>query len=298
MRLPTVLLPLGLLFAGCQGSSGLNGDSLCGPGGTLRVGYVGAVEGEARDAAQLIRSSDLERMRTLLTVASRCQVEFEPLLSPERARQRLQEDGWDLAFLPPGLTALAMQRSGGGQPVRRLMQRNRSRSALLVSSESQFRTVKDLKGQRLGLLPRGSLTGFYLPLYNLHGLQLKQVRYAISYDGLLELLRSGSVDVIAWDAGLPSPGGDVRVLAEDSHAIPSGSMVFSQALVLADHTSLLASLDASAAEMPEDLGYVAEFPPVPQAYQDLRQIVRHVESWSMPQDGFAYTVYGSTAEVQ
>lgn len=296
MRGRSVLLLLTLLLAGCKNSS-VDSVLLCGPSGTLRVGYIGASEGQVRDTAQLISAPDLERMRTLMSVASRCEVEFEPLLSPERARQRLRDGGWDVAFLPPGLTALALQPGVDGQPLRSLARPNRSRSALMVSAGSSLRELEDINGLRLGLLPRGSLTGFYLPLYNLHGLQLAEVRYAISYEALLDLLREGVVDAIAWDTGLASPGADVRVLAEDSHDIPSGAMVLSRALVTADHKSMLAILDQSAAEMPGDLGYVAMVLPDPQSYQGLRDIVRHVEGWTLPEEGLPYTVFNSTVDV-
>ena len=296
MRGRSVLLLLTLLLAGCKGSS-VNSGLLCGPRGTLRVGYIGASEGQVRDTDQLISAPDLERMRALMSVASRCVVEFEPLLSPERARQRLQDGRWDVAFLPPGLTALALQPGVAGQPLRSLARPNRSRSALLVSADSSLRELKDIDGRRLGLLPRGSLTGFYLPLYNLHGLQLAQVRYAINYEALLALLREGAVDAIAWDTGLESPGADVRVLAEDSNDIPSGAMVLSRALVTADHKPMLATLDQGAAEMPGDLGYVATVLPDPQSYQGLRDIVRHVEGWTLPSEGLPYTVFNSMAGV-
>lgn len=293
----SVMLALALLIAGCQASVP-EGSSVCGSGGTIRVGYVGVAEGQTLDEAQVISASDLERMRTLMSVASRCPVEFEPLLSPERARQRLQSGYWDLAFLPPGLTALAIQPGVDHQPVRSLMQRNRSRSALLVKVGSSVQRIQDLNGQRLGLLPRGSLTGFYLPLYNMHGVRLEQVRYAISYPDLLEMLRAGVVDAIAWDSALPSPGADVRVLAEDSHEIPSGAMVLSPSLQAQDHKHLLATLDASANQMPQDLGYSAVALSAPLLFQDLRDIVRHVESWSLPEDGRSYTVYHNAGEAE
>ena len=284
------LMAIALLLAGCQ-TAVPKRSTLCGSNGTFRVGYVGAEEGRNRDAAEVISASDLERMRRLMTLASRCPVEFEPLLSPERARQRLQEGHWDLAFLPPGLTALAMQGGIDDQPVRALVQGSHSRSALLVLDGSSATELKDLNGQRLGLLPRGSLTGFYLPLYNLHGLQLQQVRYAISYADLLHMLRSGVVDAISWDSSMPSPGSDVRVLAEDGHEIPPGGMVLSAALLEADHKPLLATLDASADQMPQDLGYSATAFSAPLLFQGLRDIVRHVESWTLPTDGQPYTVY-------
>ena len=294
MRCCSAAISLALLLTGCHGSFPED-VVLCGPSGTLRVGYVGAAEGQVLDMSQVISDSDQERMRTLMTVAGRCDVQFEPLLSPERARLRLQAGHWDLAFLPPGLTALAMQPGVDGQPVRSLTRRNSSRSALLVSAGSPFRSLEDLNDQRLGLLPRGSLTGFYLPLYNLHGLRLKEVRYAISYSVLLSLLRAGDVDAIAWDVGLLSPGAGMRVLAEDSHDIPSGAMVLSQSLVNADHKSFLATLDSSVAEMPEELGYASAVLPSPQDYQDLKDIVSHVEGWTLPEEGRPYTVFGSTA---
>ena len=296
MRCCSFVMFIALLLSGCQGSLPEEA-ALCGSSGSLRVGYVGAAEGQVLATAQVISDTDQERMRTLMTVAGRCDVEFEPLLSPERARLRLQQGHWDLAFLPPGLTALAMQRGVDGQPVRSLTRRNASRSAVLVAAGSPIQSLQDLNNQRLGLLPRGSLTGFYLPLYNLHGLRLNEVRYAISYRALLELLRAGDVDAIAWDVGLPSPGADVRVLLEDSRDIPAGAMVLSQSLVNADHKSLLATLDSSAAEMPEELGYASAVLPNPQDYQALKDIVSHVEGWTLPEEGRPYTVFGSTAVV-
>ena len=292
-----LLLSLPLLLAGCQASAP-QGSSLCGSGGTLRVGYVGVAEGHQPDAAQVISASDHERMRRLMTVASRCPVEFEPMLSPERARQRLQEGSWDLAFLPPGLTALAIQPGVDHQPMRALVQRKRSRSALLVMAGSSATAIQDLNGQRLGLLPRGSLTGFYLPLYNLHGIRLEQVRYALSYGDLLEMMREGEVDAIAWDSGLPSPGQDFRVLVEDSRDIPPGAMVFSRSLHRGDHKPLLSTLDASAGQMPLGLGYSTAVLTAPLLFQDLRDIVGHVESWSLPQDGRSFAVYSNAVEAE
>jgi len=288
---------LAVLLAACQGPSSTK-VSLCGPSGSLRVGYVGAAEGRVSRESDVISVDDLEQMRTLMTLASRCDVQFEPMLSPERARQRLQNGEWDLAFLPPGLTAVAMQRGLDHQPVRQLMRRNQSSSALLVSETSPARSLADLNGLRLGLLPRGSLTGFYLPLYNLHGLKFSQVRYANSYDDLLNLLRNGEVDVIAWDAGLADQVDGVRRLSEDSHDIPQGALVLSQSLISDDHKPLLSVLDESAAQMPVTLGYASGVLPAPQTYHSLREIVRHVEGWTLPLEGQPYTVYGGPSTGQ
>lgn len=280
-------------LAGC-GQQPSERVSLCGPVGQLRVGYVGAEEGRAMAGQAVLPDSDISRLRDLLTIASRCEVSLEPVVSPEQARQRLGAGEWDVAFLPPGLAALAMEGSDQRDYslLRPLGQRSQSRSQLLVPSGSDRRTLAQLNGARLGLLPRGSLTGFYLPLYNLHGLRLQSVHYALSYRELLDQLRAGKLDVIAWDASLPDPGTDVRVIVDDPNLIPVGALVLSQPLVAADHQPFLKLLDQSAAQLPPSLGYVAGVLPEAQGLQRLRTVVTNVESWTLPLKGQPYAVYG------
>lgn len=280
-------------LAGC-GQQPSEQVSLCGPVAQLRVGYVGAEEGRDLEGQAVLPDSDISRLRDLLTIASRCEVSLEPVASPEQARQRLGAGEWDVAFLPPGLAALAMEGSDqrGYSLLRPLGQRSQSRSQLLVPSGSNRRTLAQLNGARLGLLPRGSLTGFYLPLYNLHGLRLQSVHYALSYRELLDQLRAGKLDVIAWDASLPDPGKDVRVIVDDPNLIPVGALVLSQPLVAADHQPFLKLLDQSAPQLPPSLGYVAGVLPEAQGLQRLRTVVTNVESWTLPLKGQPYAVYG------
>ena len=283
----------GLLLNGCGRDSSTQ-VSLCGPSGQLRVGYVGADEGRAQGGQAVLPDQDITRVRDLLTVASRCEVVLEPVASPEQAHQRLSSGGWDAAFLPAGLVSLALEGAGSSDYnlLRPLGQRSNSRSVLLVAAGSERRSLQQLKGARLGLLPRGSLTGFYLPLYNLHGLSLGSVHYALSYGELLEQLRAGQLDVIAWDAALPDPGADVRVLHADPNTIPVGALVLSQALVAADHQPFLRVLDQSAPQLPPSLGYVAGVLPEAQQLQRLRSVVNSVESWTLPLEAQPYAVFG------
>lgn len=266
--------------------------ALCGSAGRLRVGVVGAEEGRTRSSATLLSDQDQFRLRELLTVSSRCEVQLEPVLSPEQARMRLKNREWDLAFLPPGLTAFALDQDGTYGLVRQLGRRQNSRSQLLVRRESRYRSRADLRGQRIGLLPRGSLTGFYLPLFNLHGLNFSQVRYALSYADLLNLLRSGEVDVIAWDGALPLGDVDARVVYEDAHAIPLGAMAISQSLLQSNYQNFLAQLDQNVSQLPATLGYSTGVIPELQSLQELSAIVANVESWSLPRTGEPYAVYG------
>ena len=106
----------------------------------------------------------------------------------------------------------------------------------------------------------------------------------------LHMLRSGVVDAIAWDSGLPSQD-RMCVFSLKTAARSTRGMVLSAALLAEDHKPLLATLDASADQMPQDLGYSATAFSAPLLFQGLRDIVRHVESWTLPKDGQPYTVY-------
>lgn len=282
-----------LLLAGC-GEPPAQQARLCGDNGQLRVGYVGADEGRGRSGQAVLPDQEISRLRNLLMAASGCEVLLEPVASPEQARVQLTQSSWDAAFLPPGLAALALERAGDDRYslVRPLGRRGQSRTQLLVRVDSPYTSLKHLRGTRLGLLPRGSLTGFYLPLYNLHGLTLASVHYALGYDELLEQLRAGHLDVIPWDAALPDPGPDVRRLYKDTQVIPLGALVLRQSLVAADHQPFLRSLDATVSQLPASLSYVAGALPEPQQLRRLRSVVNSVESWKLPLEGQPYAVFG------
>lgn len=284
---------LALLFTAACGGPQSPSVALCGPGNRLRVGLVGALEGRTQGGAAVLPDSDQFRLKELLTVASRCEVQLEPVASPEQARRRLSTGDWDLAFLPPGLTAYALEQGGGYGLVRQLGRRSNSKSQLLVREASGLRTRADLRGKRLGLLPRGSLTGFYLPLFNLHGLRFSEVQYALSYADLREMLNDGRVDVIAWDGALPHGSPGLRVLYEDSHLIPLGALALSQPLLQSDHQPFLSQLDQNVTQLPPSLGYASGVIPEPYSLKELRGIVAAVEGWSLPRAGAPYTVYGA-----
>jgi phosphonate transport system substrate-binding protein len=265
---------------------------LCGPSGTLRVGVMDSAEGQGSAASAGLSPQESEGLRNLLIQASGCDVEVEPLASPERARTKLAARQWDAAFLPPGLTAFSLRPELGYVALRTLGQRQTSRSAMLVLDGSRLRQLSDLNGAHVGLLPRGSLGGFYIPLYNMHGLSLGRVSYALNYPSLLAMLQRGEVDVIAWDEALPDPGSGVRRLQVDGHAIPLGALVLSGDLAGADYIPFLKTLDDAAAQMPGSLGYAASVLPLQQELQTLKAIVNSVESWSLPFDGQPYRVFG------
>lgn len=289
--LGAVVLPLALLLAGCQrGEEGTA--SVCGASGRLKVGVVGSIEGDETVAAQRLDAATLFGLRDRLMAASRCEVELEPVQSPEQAHQRLTDQAWDLAFLPPGLMAFAMDRPTPYRPVRLLGTPRRSRSSIVVRADSSIQERRHLEAARLGLLPRGSLTGFYLPLYNLHGVSLAKVVYASDYAGLLQLLGKGVVDAIAWDESRSDPPLPLRRVLVDQRPIPLGALVIREDLSGPGLAGLLRSLDADAVSLAPALSYVAgEEPQQDNSTAGLRAVIATVERWTLPLDGQPYHVY-------
>lgn len=287
-----LLIVLTLALSACAaGPSGQQ--ALCGPSGRLRVGLVGSAEGRRGSAGVILAEQEQFKLRELLMASSRCDVLLEPVLSPEQARLRLRNSEWDLAFLPPGLTAVALEQEGQFSLVRQLGRRQNSKSQLVVRADSRFKTRADLRGTRLGLLPRGSLTGFYLPLFNLHGLTFSQVGYELTYQDLMQGLKNREFDVIAWDGALPTQGDDIRIIHEDTHAIPLGALALSQPLLAQDYKPFVQKLDDNVSQLPSSLGYATGVIPDLLMLQELRAIVSKVEGWSLPQAGQPYVVYGT-----
>lgn len=285
-----VLLPVALLLVGCRPDQEETG-SVCGTSGRLKVGVVGSTEGDETVAAERLDDATLFGLRDRLMAASRCEVEVEPVQSPEQAHQRLSTRAWDLAFLPPGLMALAMDGPNPYRPVRTLGTPRRSRSSIVVRADSAIQERRHLEATRLGLLPRGSLSGFYLPLYNLHGVSLAKVVYAPDYAGLLGLLARREVDAIAWDESRPDPSLPLRRVLVDQRPIPLGAMVIREELSGPGLAGLLRALDADAASMAPALAYVAGQEPQDTGTTGLRAVIANVERWTLPRDGHPHHVF-------
>ncbi len=289
-RLGWVVLPFALLLAGCQRVEE-GAESVCAATGRLKVGVVGSIEGDETVSAERLDAATLFELRDRLMAASRCEVELEPVQSPEQAHQRLTDQAWDLAFLPPGLMAFAMDRPTPYRPVRILGTPRQARSAIVVRADSSIQERRQLEATRLGLLPRGSLTGFYLPLYNLHGVSLAKVVYASDYAGLLQLLGTGEVDAIAWDESRPDPSLPLRRVLVDQRPIPLGALVFRGDRSSPGLAGLLRALDADAASLAPALSYVAGQEPQDTGTAGLRGVIATVERWTLPRDGRPYHVF-------
>jgi len=189
--------------------------------GSLLIGVVSYDQGQ-----ELI--NNYQKFNAYLASELGVRVELEPAYNENKAIDRLDKQAWSLAFVPPGIAALAISK------YRYLplfaFQENVSnrRAVLVVLKNSPIKTLKDLQNQTVALGQIGSATGYYFPLYNLYGLSLTSVVFGSSPKILLELVSQGKAAAGALSLEefntqrLAFTSTDFRILYIDSHPIPSG----------------------------------------------------------------------------
>jgi phosphonate transport system substrate-binding protein len=174
-----MLLLLGLLVVGC-GSN--NQDTP----GKLTVGIVSYETG--------VRSVEkYESFKDYLAAQTHTFVELEPAFNELQAVGQVQRRAWSIVFAPPGLAAIAINREQY-IPIFRMQGVNNVRSVLVVRENSPIRSLADLSNQVVALGQPGSAAGYYLPLYDLYGLTLAEVRFAPTPKTVLEWLSQDTID--------------------------------------------------------------------------------------------------------
>lgn len=133
-----------------------------------------------------------ERFRDYLATATQSVIELEPAFNELKAVEQIQRQIWSMVFAPPGLAAIAI---GSAQyiPLFALQGNNKERSLLLVRQDSPIQTLGDLANQVVALGEPGSATGYYLPLYDLYGLTLQEIRFAPTPRTILEWLDQNTI---------------------------------------------------------------------------------------------------------
>lgn len=115
--------------------------------------------------------------RQYLEEALAATVELEPVFNELRAVEQIESQAWDLVFAPAGLAAIAI---GEAQyvPLFPLQGTPNQRSVIVAKADSSAESLNDLANTVIALGEPGSATGYYLPLYDLYGLTLAEIRFA------------------------------------------------------------------------------------------------------------------------
>ncbi|NEQ43843.1 MAG: phosphate/phosphite/phosphonate ABC transporter substrate-binding protein [Leptolyngbya sp. SIOISBB] len=200
-------------------------------------------------------------LQDYLGEALKAQVELEPVFNELRAVEQIQSQAWDLAFAPAGLAAIAVD-DAQYVPLFPLQGSPQQRSVLVVPTDSTAEALSDLANEVIALGEPGSATGYYLPLYDLYGLTLGEIRFAPTPKTVLEWVAAGEVAAGAIsEEGFQQyrnefPADTFRVLHE-SRTINNGAVLLSPAIERNQQRLIEEAMKAAPASVASDAGYIA-----------------------------------------
>lgn len=186
--LAKLLLLLGLPLLGCN----LGFNPVVTPNRGKPNPYKGMIVGIVSYEAGDRYAEKYERFKEYLAEQTQDIVELEPSFNELRAVEQIQRGAWSIVFAPPGLAAIAISKEKY-IPIFRLEGVDNLRSVLVVQEDSPIQSIADLANRPVALGQPGSATGYYLPLYDLYGLTLAEVRFAPTPRTVLEWLSQGTV---------------------------------------------------------------------------------------------------------
>lgn len=206
-------------------------------------------------------------------------VELEPAYNERQALQQIQrQDVWSIVFAPPGLAAIAI-----GQeryvPVFPLQGSANARSVVVVLNESSIQVLGDLAGQAIALGEVGSAASYYLPLYDLYGLTLSEVKFAPTPRTILEWVSNSTVvagalseeDYQEFRSDFPS--NTFRVL-HTSRPIPQGVVLIGPTVDRNQQQQIEAAMQSAPSNIISDAGYIPTAP-IPD-YSQFIQLIEKV----------------------
>ena len=139
------------------------------------------------------------RFKDYLAERLQAVIELEPAFNELQAVEQIQRQNWSLVFASSGLVAIAIDEAQY-VPIFPIQGPANLRSVIVTQSEGNIETLADLFDQPVALGEPGSATGYYLPLYDLYGLTLSEIRFAPTPKSVLDWLQSGEVAAGALSA--------------------------------------------------------------------------------------------------
>lgn len=222
--------------------------------GKLSIGVVSYDEG----------TRSIERYSTLTNyLAAKLKVflELEPVYNEVKALDQIKRKIWSLVFAPPGLAALAISQAQY-LPLFPLEGVEKVRSVIVVLQESPIQKLSDLTGQVIAFGQPGSVTGYYLPIYNLYGLTLGKARFAPTPKTVLQWIENKQVaaGALSFDE-LERYRQDFsqtkfRVLYTDSHNVPPGAILVGPTIERNQQEQIRSALESAPPTVVEAAGYL------------------------------------------
>jgi phosphonate transport system substrate-binding protein len=193
------------------------------------------------------------------------QIELEPAYNEVKALSEIKLKHWAVVFAPPGLSAIAVNQANY-IPLFPLRGANNLRSVLVVQDQSPITKLADLSGKGVALGQVGSATGYYLPLYDLYGLTLAEVRLAPTPQTALQWVANGEVAAAALskdqlDRNRSQFPANVFRILHTSRPLPLGSVLVSPDLEPTQRQLLEQALNDVSPALAEQAGYIPNTKP-------------------------------------
>lgn len=216
LKLLSLLPFLLVLFSwGCSSQESASNDKLI-------VGVIGYGDSE-------LTLERYQRFQTYLAEQTKSPVELEIAYNELKAVEEIERNSWDIVFASPGLAAIANK--SGYTPLFPLETRGNAKFGLIVTQTgSAISQLSDLQDKTIALGERGSASGYYLPLYDLYGLTLQEVRFAPTPESVLAWVEDRTVDAGAlsesdFDEFKSDYGAENFRILKKSRAIPPGAVL-------------------------------------------------------------------------
>ena len=219
-----------------------------------------------------------ENFQNYLAAQTKSIVELEPAFNELTAVEEVKRGIWSIVFAPPGLAAIAIKQQNY-LPIFSMAGLRNVRSVIVVNNNSRLQNLDDLSNKIVALGQPGSAAGYYLPLYDLYGLTLKEVRFAPTPKTVLQWLSQGKVDAGALSEAdfelyhheFEQKG--LRILHTTRSAPPS--IVLLQSSIDAEsRQQIIEAMKAAAPSTIGDAGYLPDAP-IPN-YEQFIKIVEKV----------------------
>jgi phosphonate transport system substrate-binding protein len=265
-QLTQFIVVIGLLVSGCGSQEAFNPER-------LTIGVVSYGEGK-------VSVDKYERLQQYLAKQTRSIVELEPAYNELQALEQIRRKNWSLAFAPPGLAAIAISQELY-EPLFPLQGiSSLERSVIVVREDSPIQDLANLANKTVALGEPGSAAGYYLPLYDLYGLTLAEVRFAPTPKKVLAWLSEGEVEAGALSENQFerhrkefAPTG-FRVLHK-SRWIPAGLVLLAPTIERNRQENIKNAMNEAPSDIIADAGYIpsSETP----NYQEFIKIVEKVK---------------------
>lgn len=240
--------------------------------GKIIIGLVSYGEG--------IRSVDqFAPFSNYLATQLKTLIELEPAYNEVKAIEQIKRRIWSLVFAPPGLAAIALAKEQY-LPLFPIEGINNLRSIIVVLQDSPLQKLADIAGKVVALGQAGSATGYYLPIYNLYGMALAEVRFAPTPKTVLEWIEkrevaAGALSKAEFDRYRSEfSQAKFRILYTDPHNIPPGSVLVGPTVERNLQEQIRKVMKAASPDIAQAAGYIPNAN-VPD-YKYLIQVVERV----------------------